>query len=231
MAAARRAELAVRRGGLLRGPRHRARTYMPGAIPAPLPFVAANRRASGSLRGGHDWVPPASTGLQSAQSRVEVAGDLRVALSLRLDVRRRELDDAEPDEGLSNALAEEPDAAQGRYDTAEELLPEDAVGTQLAERLDTGLPGKPEVLPDLPLLESIAQHLATLDDELLALAALGIGQLRISSRRTSRPNATCRASSCITYAWSDAHSGSFEWSRVRWNVASASPSMRTCMLR
>ena len=86
-------------------------------------------------------------------------------------------------ERLLHARAPQADILDGRHDAAEEAAAERAsCCSEVVDVLDAFLGRQAEPLPHLRLIEAVAHVVAGVDDELLALVALGIAELRIDSR-------------------------------------------------
>ncbi len=119
-------------------------------------------------------------GVAQPQARVELVGDARVVVEQGGRVDIGELDRAHRRERLLHARAPQADIAHRRHDAAEDPAAEQLHRLGPVDDVEAFLDRQAEPLPDLELVEPVAHVPARLDDELLALAALGVAQLRVS---------------------------------------------------
>jgi hypothetical protein len=128
---------------------------------------------------------------------VELLGDRGIVIQHLLRVGLRVLDAAQVGVGLLHTVAPQADVAHGRHDAGKEALLEAGMPFRLVEHRTDILPVHAEALPHLRRIEAVAQVARALDDEILALAALGLGELRVVVAQREAPEgdmARCPAS-------------------------------------
>src|SRR5262245_8701742 len=115
-----------------------------------------------------------SGGGGSAPRGVEVERHAVVVLEHGLGVHVGEVQHAHVGVGLLHPRSPEPDVPDRGDDTGEEARAELAHLVGGERRVDALFDGQPQPLPHLALIEAVAHVITGLDDELLALVALGV---------------------------------------------------------
>ena len=105
---------------------------------------------------------------------VEILGHLAVIGELLGDVDLGVVHHAHLGERLLHARAPQADVLHRRHDAAEQAAAEGVHLLGIVVDLVQHLGGQAEPLPDFRLVEAVAHEMERLDDELLALVALGV---------------------------------------------------------
>ena len=125
-----------------------------------------------------------------------------------------------------------PMSLQDRHDAHEEEAAERALQLAGRRRSSATSSGSPSVRPHLLAEEAVAHPVAGVDAELLALVALGLGELRVVVAQ--RQPAEHHVPGLVLHHVGVerlGRAGRSAWLRIRPKAASASPSMSTCMPR
>src|SRR5262245_54362071 len=118
---------------------------------------------------------------------VEFFGDAIVVLEERLAVDIGKFDRAHVGERLLHALSPQSDVFDSGNDAAEQPAPEQAHRFRRHRSFDGLLHREAEVFPQLLLIEAVAHVVTRFDGELLALAALGLGELGVQIAQRQAP--------------------------------------------
>ena len=97
----------------------------------------------------------------------------------RIEIGRLVADDAHVGEGLAHLRAPEADVLQGGHDPGEQQAAEHPLALALVDVVDAVLGVVAEALPQLLRQKAVAHPVAGVGAELLAVVALGLGQLRV----------------------------------------------------
>ncbi|OFA61933.1 hypothetical protein BEN35_00410 [Streptomyces fradiae] len=110
---------------------------------------------------------------------VQLLGQLLVLGHQQIEVGVAELEDAQVEVGALEAFAPQADVLDTRHDPAEQQLPEEVQELRLLGVLRRLRRRDAEVLQHLGAAQPVAHEVAALDDELLAFAEFGVGELPV----------------------------------------------------
>src|SRR5579859_7744215 len=141
----------------------------------PVHTVSAGRRVGDRLV--HLRLPRGEFGL--VLLLVDALGDVLVGLHQRLEVALGGGDHAQVGERVPDLRAPQPDVPDARHDPGEQQGPERLLHRRLVSEIHALVDIEAEPLPDLLGAEPAVHQVTALDEEVLALGALGLGQLGV----------------------------------------------------